>query len=590
MLNGFLEVASVNTFVCSICLEVFSEPVSTPCGHNFCKSCITEFWSRSEAKQCPLCNESFVSAPELRVNTEFRDILQLFKETSAAEGRGLPVHAGDVPCDLCCGAKSKAVKSCLGCLVSYCDAHLEPHHRVPALKWHTLVSPVESLEDRACRTHNKLKEFFCRTDQSCVCAACSRDDHAMHEVVSLEEELKQRKSQLLLMKVRVDQTLEEKSITAERIQNSIKQRRQKVKKVKAETIRSFAALVALIEAKKMKLIEFLEEKQKATEQEAEMVVGQLQMEISENQRISTQLEDLLKTEDDFRLLQDLPSIAAPTESKSFRPKTQTVLHENTVKMAVAQTEEVLSQQVEIMIREASLTELQEPGDPETDVVFHDELETIQQECMTTVSLDPSTAHPSLIVSEDRKRVMDGGSRRNVSDNSSRFDCLHYVLGNEGFSSGRFYFEVSVKGQTTWEVGVARDTINRKGVNLSLSPEHGCWTLGSYWGRCQVNSNPPVVLPGAPEKLGVFVDCDQRVVSFYDVDTRTLIYSFTKCTLSLDSPEDAGKRATSGRSLVERRIYVGTVTTNRIYPIFRPGSEETEAALWICPVRSSKRRK
>uniref|UniRef100_A0A1A8AXZ6 E3 ubiquitin-protein ligase TRIM39-like n=1 Tax=Nothobranchius furzeri TaxID=105023 RepID=A0A1A8AXZ6_NOTFU len=517
MLNGFLEVASVNTFVCSICLEVFSEPVSTPCGHNFCKSCITEFWSRSEAKQCPLCNESFVSAPELRVNTEFRDILQLFKETSAAEGRGLPVHAGDVPCDLCCGAKSKAVKSCLGCLVSYCDAHLEPHHRVPALKWHTLVSPVESLEDRACRTHNKLKEFFCRTDQSCVCAACSRDDHAMHEVVSLEEELKQRKSQLLLMKVRVDQTLEEKSITAERIQNSIKQRRQKVKK-------------------------------------------------------------------------DLPSIAAPTESKSFRPKTQTVLHENTVKMAVAQTEEVLSQQVEIMIREASLTELQEPGDPETDVVFHDELETIQQECMTTVSLDPSTAHPSLIVSEDRKRVMDGGSRRNVSDNSSRFDCLHYVLGNEGFSSGRFYFEVSVKGQTTWEVGVARDTINRKGVNLSLSPEHGCWTLGSYWGRCQVNSNPPVVLPGAPEKLGVFVDCDQRVVSFYDVDTRTLIYSFTKCTLSLDSPEDAGKRATSGRSLVERRIYVGTVTTNRIYPIFRPGSEETEAALWICPVRSSKRRK
>uniref|UniRef100_A0A1A7WLX1 B30.2/SPRY domain-containing protein n=1 Tax=Iconisemion striatum TaxID=60296 RepID=A0A1A7WLX1_9TELE len=411
----------------------------------------------------------------------------------------------------------------------------------------------------------------------------------MHEVISLEEELKQRKTQLLFMKVRVDQILEEKSIAAERIQNSIKQRRQKMEKVKAETIRSFAALVALIEAKKIKLVEFLEEKQKATEQEAEMVIRQMQMEILENQRISIQLEDLSKTEDDFKLLQDLPSISTPTDSKTFRPKTQIVLHENTVKVAVAHMEKVLSEQVENMIREANLMELDEPGDPETDEVFHDELETLQQENMTTVSLDPSTAHPSLIVSEDRKGVRDGGSRRNVSDNSSRFDCLHYVLGSEGFSSGRCYFEVSVKGQSTWEVGVARDTISRKGVNLSLSPEHGCWTLGSYWGQCQVNSNPPVVLPAAPEQLGVFVDFNQRLVSFYDVDTRTLIYSFTQCTFSSDPPEGAGKGAPFGSSL-KRWIYIGTVTKTRIYPIFRPSSEEKEAALHISPVRSSKRRK
>ncbi|XP_047248009.1 E3 ubiquitin-protein ligase TRIM39-like [Girardinichthys multiradiatus] len=588
--------ASVNTsqdqFQCSICLDVFSEPVSTPCGHNFCRSCIKDYWDKSEVKQCPLCMKTFLSAPELQVNSEFRDILELFKKIGAVDDdSSSPGHPSHVPCDLCSEVRCNAVKSCLICLASYCESHLEPHHRVQALKWHKLVRPVVSLESRACNKHNKLKEFFCRKEKSSVCAVCMRDDHVMHDVVSVEEELEDRKTQLSSMKVKVNQNVEEKTFSVQRIQTSVKQRRQKVDRIKAEVMKSFAALVALTESRKEKVIDLLERKQKAAEQEAEVLFKQLQAEVAENQRISKELEELLQSEDNFKLLQGIPFVSAQTDLASFTPRDQIFLQVETVRMAVARTEEVLNEQVENIIREANQTEEEEPRDPQTDKVFNDELEKIQQEYATKVTLDPNTAHPSLIVSQDRRQVRNGGYKKKVPDNFSRFDSLHYILGNEGFSSGRLYYEIALNSQTTWEVGVTRETISRKGLNLSLTPENGCWTLGCYWGRCQANSNPPVILPKRPEKLGVFVDYSQSLVSFYDVNDRVLIYSFTECSFSAGTVAPAAEipNASFKSSLWKCRTYTGTSTNSMIYPIFRPSSEEMGVPLQILAVRCKKRK-
>ncbi|KAM4741998.1 E3 ubiquitin-protein ligase TRIM21-like [Anableps anableps] len=584
--------ASVNTpqdqFQCSICLDVFTEPVSTPCGHNFCKSCIKGYWSKNNVKQCPLCMETFISAPELQVNAEFRDLLELFKKIGAVNDDSGP--SSDVPCDLCLRVKANAVKSCLICLASYCNTHLEPHRKVQALKWHKLVRPVASLQNRACRKHNKLKEFFCRKDKSNVCAVCMRDDHVEHEVISIEEELEERKGQLVFMKHRVNQNLEEKTLSVQRIQKSVKQRRQKVDRTKAEAIKSFAALVALVESRKLKLLELLEDKQRASEREAEGLIKQLQAEAAENQKISKELEELSQSEDDFKLLQGIPLVSSHTDSASFTPGHQTLLQAETVRMAVARTEEVFNEQVENIIGGVNETEEEEQRDSQTDKVFNDELEKIQQECATKVTLDPNTAHPALVVSQDRKRVRHGGCKRNVPDNSSRFDSLHYILGNEGFSSGRIYYEVALTGQTTWEVGVTRETISRKGLNLSLTPENGCWTLGCYWGRCQANSNPPVILPKKPEKVGIFVDYDQRQVSFYDVDDRTLIYSFTRCCFSAAPPAGEAANVSFRSSLWKRWTYTGTSTNYMIYPIFGPSPEEMGVPLQISAVRCKKREK
>lgn len=547
-------------FLCSICLEVFTEPVSTPCGHNYCKACIEGYWAVSDVSQCPLCKEDFPGFPELRVNTEFRDMVEVYRMGASGDFGASPAGPGEVPCDLCHGTKGKALKSCLVCLASYCNTHLEPHHTVQALKWHQLINPVSNLEDRVCKKHNRVMEFFCRREQSCVCVMCLKDDHVKHECVSLEVEFKERKTKLQRMNRQVSCMLNKKCTKVSMMESSVMQDQQEVRRTKAETIKVFTAL----ESRKVKLMELLEEKQRAAERRSKALIRQLQLEIAEDNRTRIWLQELSKTEDDFRLLQDLPSISSPSTTKHH------LLHLDRVRSAVAKMEETLDEQMENIIRELSLVDEGETGEEpvQAEKLFDADLGIIPSQFAINVTLDPNTAHPSLILSEDRKQVRDGGAKRRVPNKPVRFDFYHYVLGNEGFSSGRIYYEVLLKGQEGWEVGVTRESISRKDVALSLSPENGCWTLGSYWGRCQANTNPPVVLSLSknPEKVGVFVDYEGGLVCFYDVDNRTLIYSFTRCVFAESAP-----RLWSLSFLSALRV------KTRIFPLFRPGAESREPA-------------
>ncbi|KAK2844327.1 hypothetical protein Q5P01_010986 [Channa striata] len=175
-------------FMCSICLDVFTEPVSIPCGHNFCKACITRHWEGREQCQCPLCNSKFNKGLNVCINTAFREIVENFKKHSqetTRENTGLLVKPGQVACDCCLERKIKASKTCLVCLTSFCEQHLEPHRRVDALKRHQLTEPVLNLEDKICRTHNRVLELFCRSDLACICVLCT--DHSDHDTVPLEK-------------------------------------------------------------------------------------------------------------------------------------------------------------------------------------------------------------------------------------------------------------------------------------------------------------------------------------------------------------------------------------------------------------------
>lgn len=180
---------------CSICLCVFNDPVSTPCGHNFCMGCIKEYWDTVKNYQCPMCKEKFVVRPELKINTTFRDVVDDFK-SKAVKSYAKP----EVPCDICTGpSRSTAAKSCLACLVSYCEAHLEPHRRVPVLKKHRLIDPSGNLEERMCKYHERLLELFCIDDQMCLCKFCIDTDHKSHSTIPLEEECARRKVRELFL-------------------------------------------------------------------------------------------------------------------------------------------------------------------------------------------------------------------------------------------------------------------------------------------------------------------------------------------------------------------------------------------------------
>ncbi|KAK3545773.1 hypothetical protein QTP70_012654 [Hemibagrus guttatus] len=145
-----------------------------------------------------------------------------------------------------------------------------------------------------------------------------------------------------------------------------------------------------------------------------------------------------------------------------------------------------------------------------------------------VTLDPDTAHPKLILSADGKQVTHGDTRQNLPDTPQRFDKCPCVLGKQSFSSGRFYFEVQVRGKTAWDVGVVKESINRKG-KITLKPQNGLWTV---WLRNEnqykalAGPSVPLTLREKVEVVGVFVDYEEGLVSFYDVKSRSHIYSFT----------------------------------------------------------------
>ncbi|XP_005748440.1 E3 ubiquitin-protein ligase TRIM39-like [Pundamilia nyererei] len=193
---------SEDRFLCSICQDVFTDPVSTPCGHNFCKNCISQHWDISERFECPMCKKVFYTKTELHINSFISEMVSQFrletqqKSTSSSSSEQQAAKPGEVPCDICTGTKLKALKSCLVCLASYCQTHLEPHLTMKGLKRHQLIDPEENLEGRMCMKHDQPLELFCKTDQTCVCMLCSVIDHKTHEFVPLREEYEGKKAEL----------------------------------------------------------------------------------------------------------------------------------------------------------------------------------------------------------------------------------------------------------------------------------------------------------------------------------------------------------------------------------------------------------
>ncbi|XP_031703970.1 E3 ubiquitin-protein ligase TRIM21-like [Anarrhichthys ocellatus] len=535
-------------FLCSICLDVFTDPVAIPCGHNFCKTCITKHWNVNVQSQCPNCKEVFNYRPELRVNTfislmaaQFRQSAQQKASSSSSEQQA--AKPGEVPCDVCTGTKLKALKSCLVCLVSYCETHLELHLTTSGLKRHQLIDPVENLEGRMCTKHDKQLELFCKTDQMCVCMLCTVLDHKNHDVVPLKEGYERKKAKLGKTEAEIQQMIQKRRLKIQEIKHSVELSVEDADREIADGVQVFTALKESVERSQAELIDTIKEKQRKTEKQAEGFIKELEQEIKELEKRSTEVEQLSRSEDHLHLLQSFRTLnTAPPTNNWTRVRVSPPSYVGTVRRALNQLEETLSKQMKKL--------------------FEVELRTVQQSAVDA-TLDPDTAHPKLILSDDGKQVKTGDVKKKLPNNPERFDRWVNLLAKQSFSSGRFYFEVQVKGKPMWELGVARESINRKG-HITLTPQNGYWTI---W---LSNKNEYIALAGPdirlslksqPQKVGVFVDYEEGLVSFYDVHAAALIYSFTGCCF-----------------------------TEKLYPFFGPcgnGDGRNSAPLIISPVNHTE---
>lgn len=518
------SVLSEEQLLCPICLDLFNQPVSTPCGHNFCRDCIQGYWQCANLSQCPMCKERFYRRPELKVNTFISELASQFKksvektdETETSTVGQFSGHKGDVSCDVCIGKRVKALKSCLDCLASFCETHLEPHHVLGTFKKHHLVNPMMNMRDRVCQKHDKLLDRFCNTDQVYVCQICIKKDHKAHHTVSIEGESRYKRAQIERIHAEVEKMIHDRLQKISEIKQTIQLSRGNTEIEIEESLQVFAKLLQSIQRGQTEVVEGIGAKQRQVESRASGLMVELEQEVDELRCRSTELEQLSHTEDDLYLLQSFPAFSTLPATKDWSEvSVESAVYVGTVRRAVRRVACQLEETVKAEVTRLCETDFQRARQYAVDV-----------------TLDPDTAHPKLVLSEDKKQVHHGNIALSLSNNPERFYPGISVLGKEGFSSGRFYYEVQVKEKTEWDIGVGLESANRKGGNI-LKPEGGYWSLGlrkdnTYW----VLSSTPICVPlvEIPQRVGVYVDLEWGQVSFYNVDSASHIYSFTGYSFS-----------------------------------------------------------
>ncbi|KAL2080911.1 hypothetical protein ACEWY4_022764 [Coilia grayii] len=298
---------SHDEFNCSICLDLLKDPVTVPCGHSFCMNCITGCWDNEDQKgvySCPQCRQTFTPRPALARNTLMAEMLEKLKKTEVQSEAEAPCYAGsdDVECDFCTGEKHKAIKSCLTCMGSYCEAHVQPHYEVACLRKHMIVS-VTKIQDRICSQHNRIIEVFCRTDQKLICMLCSMDDHSGHKTVSTAAERIKKQRKLVEMKEDIPQQIQQREDEVEEVKQALKSLQVSAQEAVDETERIFTELISFMEQKRSEVTESIRAQERAEVSRAEGLLEQLEMEITKLKNEDAKIGQLQPIEDATEFLQ-----------------------------------------------------------------------------------------------------------------------------------------------------------------------------------------------------------------------------------------------------------------------------------------------
>ncbi|XP_036432430.1 tripartite motif-containing protein 16-like [Colossoma macropomum] len=513
---------SVKEFICPVCLELLKDPVTVACGHSFCKVCINSCWDQEDLKgvySCPQCRRSFTQRPVVGKNTMLAEVVEKLKKTELHTAS--PAGPGDVECDFCTGRKLKAVKSCLVCLASYCETHLQPHYQSPAFKKHKLVKASRRLQEQICSEHEKRLEVYCRTDQQCICMLCTMDDHKGHDTVSVAAGRAEKQKQLVETQRKYQQKIQEREKELQELKKTVESHKSSAQAALKDTERIFAELICCIERKRSEISELIRAQEEAAVRGAEGVLERLEQEISELRRRNTELEQLSFTEDHLHFLQSFQSLSAPPGPAVFPSITARPVHsfEKVVK-SVSQLRDKVVNLCEREIRKTSLhvKEIQ-ITEPQTREEF------LHYSCELT--LDPNTVNKYLRLSEGNRVVTYSNTVQPYPDHPDRF-YVYQVLCRESVR-GRCYWEVEWSGSVGVYIAVSYKNVNRKGVSTDCVFGHNdqSWSLICSHSRLSFrHSNKETVLPAVPSscRIGVYVDHSAGTLSFYSVsDTMTLLH-------------------------------------------------------------------
>ncbi|XP_028330563.1 E3 ubiquitin-protein ligase TRIM39-like isoform X2 [Gouania willdenowi] len=435
---------------CCICLDIYVDPVSIPCGHNFCLDCIEGYWDSKDKPKCPLCQHTFSSRPKLKVNTEFATIVDFFKKSMQAEPTAIPTEqeeADKALCDVCRGKKH--AKPC-----SACQAKNE--------------------EGNVCKIHHRPLTLFCRKDQMLMCTQCSEEKHKHHNTILLDNEKRRLKSRLRETKTNIQEMIEVRETKMEEIQHSVEVSKTNTEKEVQKYAQICSVLIQAIQRQQTSLVQDLETKQREAETRSQQLLAQLQEEINQLQAKDAELQLLETNLSSTNILQlhQLLSELPPSREWSDVP-----VHSDqslgTVRKAFSKLVEVCQELVNRLSAEDTAKMSQHA---------------------VNITLDPQTASGWLLVSSDGKKVGD---------------------------------------KSDWDLGVASESINRKGT-ITVRPDKGFWAIcrrkGGNLSAC-VSPYVNIDLQESPRKVGVFLDYELGSVSFFNSETKTHIYTYDGFTFT-----------------------------------------------------------
>ncbi|XP_014862858.1 PREDICTED: tripartite motif-containing protein 16-like, partial [Poecilia mexicana] len=421
------------TFSCLICLDLLKDPVTTSCGHSYCMNCIETHWDEEDQKKihsCPQCRERFIPRPVLKKNIMLAALVEQLKLTWLQAAPADHCYAGhkDVACDVCTGRKLKAIKSCLVCLASYCEKHLQPHYDSAAFKKHKLVEPSKNLQEKICSKHDKLLEIFCRTDQKCICYLCTMDEHKGHDTVSAAAERTERQRELEERRGNIQQRIQDREEDVKLLQQEVEAINHSADKTVEDSEEIFTKLIRLLQKRSSDVKQQIRSQQETEVSRIKDVQEKLEQEITELKRKDAELEQLSHTEDHTQFLLNYPSL--PTLSKSTHSssiKIRPLRHFEDVTAAVSELieklQDVLRDSWTNILHRLNDVDVLLPGpEPQSRAGF------LKYSC--EITLDPNTAHTQLLLSEGNRKVTGINLDQSYSSNPDRFTYWCQVLSRE----------------------------------------------------------------------------------------------------------------------------------------------------------------
>ncbi|CAJ1086077.1 tripartite motif-containing protein 16-like [Xyrichtys novacula] len=532
-----------NQFCCSVCLELFKDPVTIPCGHSYCKFCIEGCWDQNEEKglySCPQCRLVFSPRPVLGRNNLLAEVVEMLKKTNtqqvfpsfseataatAAEA-GADAEAfaspGDVDCDFCCDTNpNKATMSCLTCVASYCPDHLKPHYNIPVLKKHQLVSATVPLQKKMCSKHNKLMEVYCRTDQKCICYLCVIDEHNSHKTVSAAAEREEQQKQLPVNQKKVQERGKEREKELKVLLEALKD----FKKCSQTSVKTssgiFDELISSLKKNCTSLEKLIKAQEKEAVAQAEGLQLQLEEEISKLRKTDTDLEQVSHVDDNIHFIQTFQSLSASCESPDV-PNGCVVPSKHTFK-AVAQRISELKNEVEDLVKTRWPSITAEVSS--VNVLLQPEPKTREEflNFCCPLNLDKNAVSKNMTLSDlkatcktQQALTYDSYYGRN-SYITTRITSIEQIWCSEALTK-RCYWEVSLSGYT-WCVAVSyKDKSGASSYKSEFGKDDRSWSLECSSKGCSLRHNDQSISVSGSvfSKIGVYLDYIEGILSFYSI--------------------------------------------------------------------------